>query len=361
MRINTLTLSADKPDDVARAAAILAGGGIGAVPTETVYGLAGDATNPAAVQRIFEAKGRPSSDPLIVHVADLETAHCLAQFSPVADVIAHAFWPGALTLVLPRLGPIPDAVTAGRPTVALRCPAHPVMQQLLRTSGLALAAPSANPFGRLSPTCAAHVINSLGGAIDFVMDGGSAGLGLESTILDVMDHPVWKIYRPGPVSSETLAKWAKSAGFDPRISDYSGSHDDTVESLPAPGLFGRHYAPRTPLFLVRNGSAINRNGKEDPEEPKQAVVLTGMGGEQSNPERGLFVCSTDGSLESAANRLYEILHALDSGTWSRIVFEMFPEGGLGTALNNRLSRAAGSHEHDNPRTSWPEGDAQPVV
>ncbi len=306
---DTLTLPAD-PEGLDRAAALLAEGRLVAFPTETVYGLGGDATNDTAAARIFEAKGRPRFNPLIVHVPDLAAARRLAVFDDTAERLAQAFWPGALTLVLPLaegagLAPL---VSAGLPTVAIRVPAHPLAQALLARTG-PLAGPSANPSGRISPTTAAHVLAGLTGRIAAVLDGGPCAVGLESTI--VATHPAPVLLRPGGLPAEALEA-CLGAPLD---------RQDAGEAINAPGQLASHYAPKASLRL-------------NAEAARAGEVLLGFGAMESD----LNLSATGDLVEAAAN-LFGHLHALDAKD-APIAVAPVPETGLGRAINDRLRRAA---------------------
>ena len=306
-------LLAPDGDGIARAAAFLRAGALVAMPTETVYGLAGDARNPSAVAGIFAAKGRPSHNPLIVHVPDLTAANELADLPPLAMALAHRFWPGALTIVAPLRdghGLVP-AVTAGLPTVALRVPAHPVAQDLLRAFGGPVAAPSANPSGRISPTTPAHVLAGLGGHISAVLDGGACAVGVESTIVTVVNDRL-HLLRPGGISAEALAQVA-------------GHAPETVTGGPvtAPGQLASHYAPRAAVRL-------------DVTEPGADETWIGFGPDCADAH---FNLSPTGDLHHAAAALFATLHAADA-LGRPIAFAPVPKTGLGVAINDRLRRAA---------------------
>jgi L-threonylcarbamoyladenylate synthase len=301
-------------DDAAITAAmeLLRSGQIVAIPTETVYGLAADASNADAVAKIYAAKGRPDFNPLIVHVADQSAAENLAEFSPMAHQLAQAFWPGPLTLVLP-LRPDADiagAVTAGLRTIALRCPAHPVMQALLKKTGLNIAAPSANKSGGISPTRAEHVLAGLGGAVPMILDGGPCSAGLESTIVAVRDNG-WQILRPGPVTS---AEIERVLGTSPLAA--SG---DNIE---APGQLASHYAPSKAVRL----NAIQQ-------EPGEWHI--GFGAIEGNDN-----LSASGDLAQAAANLFEALHRADASAALSISVAPIPHEGIGVAINDRLQRAS---------------------
>jgi L-threonylcarbamoyladenylate synthase len=291
---------------------LLRSGQIVAIPTETVYGLAADASNADAVAKIYAAKGRPDFNPLIVHVADPSAAENLAEFSPVAHQLAQAFWPGPLTLVLPlRSGAdIAGAVTAGLPTIALRCPAHPVMQALLKKTGLNIAAPSANKSGGISPTRAEHVLAGLGGAVPMILDGGPCSAGLESTIVAVRDSG-WQILRPGPV---TAADIERVLGTSP----LAVSGDD----IEAPGQLASHYAPSKALRL----NAIQQ-------EPGEWHI--GFGAIEGNDN-----LSASGDLAQAAANLFDALHRADASAALSISVAPIPHEGIGVAINDRLQRAS---------------------
>lgn len=289
---------------IAEAAALIGEGRIVAVPTETVYGLAGDARDGAAVAAIYAAKGRPQFNPLIVHVPDLATAQAIAHFGETAHGLATAYWPGPLTLVLP-LRPdsgIASLVTAGLPTIAIRIPAHPAMQALLKATGAPLAAPSANASGRISPTRASHVSDSLSGRIPLIIDAGPCVVGLESTIVAVREDGTLALLRHGPVD----------LGID-------AANSGTIE---APGQLASHYAPRKALRLNATQAL--------PDE-----WLIGFG-----PVAGHASLSPDGDLVEAAAQLFDALHRADASQYSRIAVAPVPDTGLGQAINDRLHRAA---------------------
>ncbi|WP_370190307.1 L-threonylcarbamoyladenylate synthase [Qipengyuania sp.] len=299
----TETLRADAVG-LARAAGILREGGLVAVPTETVYGLAARADSDEAVARIYAAKGRPSFNPLIVHVASLDQARGLAEFSAAAERLAGEHWPGPLTLVLPRRrkAGLATAVTAGLDTVALRMPAHPLMQRLLQEVGLALAAPSANRSGFISPTTAAHVLASLDGRIDAVLEGGECERGLESTIAAVRADGSIDLLRPGPIALEAEAG--------------DGEH------IEAPGQLASHYAPGKPVRL-------------DATQVAPDDFMIGFGAIV-----GDCTLSTRGDLAEAAARLYACLHEGARSEKPRIAVAPIPDEGIGIAINDRLRRAA---------------------
>jgi L-threonylcarbamoyladenylate synthase len=308
----TTDILAVNPDGFSRAAEVLRDGGLVAFPTETVYGLGADARNDLAVARIFEAKGRPRFNPLIVHVASVEKAKDLVEWNDEADRLAQAFWPGPLTLVLPLrdgngLSPL---VTADLPTLAVRMPAHPVAQGLLTGFDGPVAAPSANPSGKISPTLAQHVLDGLAGRIEAVLDGGSCDVGVESTIVGLWDTPV--LLRPGGLPAEAL---------EAALGGKLAAHTDG-DTLTAPGQMTSHYAPGAQVRL-------NATSVEDGE------VLLGFG-----PVDCTLNLSPLGDLREAAANLFHHLHALDAKGARGIAVSPIPHHGLGVAINDRLNRAA---------------------
>ncbi|NBD28748.1 MAG: threonylcarbamoyl-AMP synthase [Alphaproteobacteria bacterium] len=309
-QIETERLPADSTG-LDRAAALLATGGLVAIPTETVYGLAVDATDDAAVARLYRAKGRPSFNPLIVHVAGLDEARALVEMPPDAERLAQAFWPGALTLVLP-LRPesgISPLVTAGLDTLAVRVPAHPLAQGLLRRTG-PLAAPSANPSGQVSPTSAAHVLDGLSGRIAAVVDGGPCTVGVESTIVGFLPGPV--LLRAGGLPAEALEA---CLGAPLPIGGEAGQPI-------SPGQLASHYAPKG---AVRMNAAAAEPGE----------TMLGFG-----DVAGDLTLSASGDLVEAAASLFARLHELNEMGADRIAVAPIPETGLGWAINDRLRRAA---------------------
>lgn len=311
--------------DLARAAALLRAGELVAMPTETVYGLAGNALDAAAVARIFEVKDRPRFDPLIVHVAALEQARALVtHIPPAAQLLADAFMPGPLTLLLPRSGLIPDLVTAGSPLVAVRVPAHPMAQALLALLDFPLAAPSANPFGYISPTTAAHVAQQLGSKIPYILDGGPCTVGIESTIVGFYgEGPV--ILRKGGISVEAIEAIVGPVA----VREHSSSHPE------APGMLKSHYAPRVPLVLGHLPTLLAAH-------EGRAVGLLSLSDHYAQvPAEWQVQLSPTGDLAEAARQLFAALRYLDGLPISLIVGELVPEEGLGRGINDRLRRAAG--------------------
>jgi L-threonylcarbamoyladenylate synthase len=302
-------------------------GGLVAVPTETVYGLAGDATSRAACLRIFAAKGRPSNDPLIVHISSLRELGRVAVPNGAALKLAKRFWPGALTMVLPKTAAIPDEATAGLASVAVRMPSHPLFRKLITLSGVPIAAPSANPFGYVSPTTALHVAKSLGGKIRHILDGGPSAIGLESTIVDLRDPGRPAILRPGAVTRTEIAKVLGVSVSAHRRSP--GGRGGRI----APGQMPRHYSPRTPVVLHARISL--RAAQAAPAEA-WLFVSRPAGARAKN----VFWLDSKGDLPRAARRLFAVLRRLDEGAFQRIHVERPMGGGLAEALRDRLTRAA---------------------
>lgn len=310
--------------DLGVAAAWLRRGEPVAIPTETVYGLAANALDPAAAARIFEVKNRPTFDPLIVHVGSLEAVERYAlSFPPAAQALAAQFWPGPLTLLLPKRPEIPDLVTAGLPRVALRWPAHPVAQALLQSLAFPLAAPSANPFGYVSPTTAQHVHDQLHGRIPYILDGGPCSVGVESTIVGFEgDETI--VYRLGGLPLEAL-----EAVAGPLRVQLNQSSNPA-----APGMLSSHYAPRKPLFLIEPGAPL-------PDTHPMPVGLIALKPRTDLPPGVLAIpLSDDGDLSTAAQRLFGALRQFDQTVVTAIYAERCPEVGLGRAINDRLRRAA---------------------
>lgn len=320
-------------DALQRAADVLRGGGLVAIPTETVYGLAAVATDPDAVARIFTAKGRPSSNPLIVHVANAEAAEPLvASWPETAARAAARHWPGPLTMVLPAAAVVPAVVRAGGPTVAVRCPAHPVTASLLRLLGKPLAAPSANRSGMISPTTAAHVAASLGEAVDLILDGGTCDCGIESTVLDLSVSPP-QILRPGPIDRVTIEQ-SLACGV-------AGPGSDADAAGRSPGLLPRHYAPRAILHVLCDSHQLVR---ERLEQGKRVGWIT----------RGEPATTCSMTLDSEvlqhvdlpsdpagyARELYATLHRLDDAGADAIIVEAPPSDDAWQAVTDRLTRAS---------------------
>ena len=324
-------MSTEIGTDIARAAEAIRAGKLVGMPTETVYGLAANALDADAVAGIFEAKGRPRFDPLIVHVADVSA---LSEVARVPDAsratvqqLAEAFWPGPLTLVLPRRSAVPDLVTSGLDTVAVRVPAHPMARELIRAAGAPVAAPSANPFGYISPTTAAHVAAQLGEAVRYVLDGGPCEVGVESTILALDGDSVTQL-RPGGIPREAI-----EARLGRAIAQRESTSDP--ERPEAPGQLDAHYAPRASLLLAAPGeleALVSEHAAESPYVIGYRTIPEGARGRALAP---------DGDLRAAARELFGALREADASGAGLILAARFPGEGLGAAIGDRLRRAAG--------------------
>lgn len=333
MQTQVLQIDAQSPDPalIAQAAAVLRAGGLAAFPTETVYGLGANALDPAAVARIFAAKGRPANNPLIVHVAETaDAAQVVSLWPELAARLAEHFWPGPLTLILPHAAALPDLVTAGGPTVAVRLPAHPVARALIRAAGVPVAAPSANRSSQLSPTRAEHVLDDLHGEVDLILDAGPTPGGLESTVLDVTTSPP-RLLRPG-----LLAPSAIEAIIGSIVRPTPVSRNDQAPRR-SPGMMERHYAPRARLecatdsgwarvdVLVREGARVG-------------LLTFDIRPHQQVP--GLFVARMPTAPADYAARLYAVLHEMDAAEAERIVVELPPDTEEWLAVRDRLRRAS---------------------
>lgn len=330
-------LAASDPTAVRLAAEVIRSGGLVAFPTETVYGLGCNALNPDAVARVFEVKQRPSFDPLIVHIeARSSLDHLVQTISPSEHRLMDALWPGPLTLVLGKCENVPGLVTTGLPTVAIRMPAHPVAQALIRAAGVPIAAPSANPFGYVSPTTAEHVRQALGNQIDLILDGGPCPIGVESTIVSMAGAQP-ELLRPGALPLSDI-----EAIIGPLT--YRGGND---QRPPAPGRLGRHYATRTPLTILSAPGAHH----VEPGERAGLLTITGTGnlGDYTVVE----VLSPRGDLREAGRNLFASLRRLDAFGLDRLYAEPCEEQGLGCAIMDRLRRCAA--------TPWQEREFSPVV
>jgi L-threonylcarbamoyladenylate synthase len=348
LQTHWLSVNAAAPEAavIAQAATIVRGGGLVAFPTETVYGLGADALNAQAVARIFAAKERPAYDPLIVHIADVQSLALLAVDMPaLVYPLARRFWPGPLTLVLPKSAAVPEIVTAGGATVAVRCPRHPVALALIRAAATPIAAPSANRFSHTSPTLAQHVWDDLHGRIEMILDGGATPIGVESTVLDLA-HGSPRLLRPGGVPVEALeAEIGPVLRSQPRTNKID--NDVGQAPLASPGLLDRHYAPQAPLLLVvcEQASLPARFG-----ETVQSYLRAGkrvgvlLASEDATPLAHPAMVRLDlGSLQAldgVAARLFAALRQLDAAGVEVIVARSFPGHGLGLAINDRLRRAA---------------------
>jgi L-threonylcarbamoyladenylate synthase len=308
--------------DIAHAAALLGRGEIVAIPTETVYGLAANAYDEAAVLKIFQAKQRPAFDPLIVHIHQgAQVQDLVRELPPGADALMAQFWPGPLTLVLPKAPRVPDLVTSGLDTVAVRMPAHPVAQQLLQALPFPLAAPSANPFGYVSPTTAQHVADQLGGKVPYILDGGPCTVGVESTIVGwEQEEQRWLLYRPGGTPVERIeAVIGRTAPAKKQL-------------LPAsPGMLESHYAPRKSVIIGDVPALLREHAGK-----RIGVISFSTDHGAAHNE----VLSPSGDIAEAARHLFAALRRLDAGDPDLILAEVFPQEGLGVAINDRLRRAA---------------------
>jgi L-threonylcarbamoyladenylate synthase len=312
-------------NDIQRAKQLLTTGGLVAIPTETVYGLAGNAFDPRAVASIYEVKNRPTFNPLITHTDSLQKAVRYVQaVPPLAQKLADAFWPGPLTLLLPKSSMLPDIVTAGSDRVAVRVPQHPLTLSLLQQLDFPLAAPSANPFGYISPTNADHVQEQLGDKISYILDGGSCSVGIESTIVGIENNTI-VIYRLGGISVEELEKINSKVQFN---------HHDAEELPAAPGMLKSHYAPTKKVII---GNLVDLL----PQYSHQRVGLIAFKNIFSQvPEEQQRILSGTGDLNEAAQRLFSALRQLDKLPVDVILAELVPNYGLGRAINDRLMRAS---------------------
>lgn len=311
--------------DISKAVALLNNEELVAIPTETVYGLAGNIYSEKAIQSIFETKERPFFNPLIVHIPSVDYLDTIVSYVPEkAKLLADKFWPGSLTLVLPKKDTIPDLITAGKATVAVRVPNHPVTLELLKQLEFPLAAPSANPFNRISPTTAQHVEGYFKDKIDMVLDGGACKNGIESTIIGFEDdEPI--IYRLGSISIEAIATVAGKISIK----------NKKEQNPEAPGMLDKHYAPSTPTVLSDD---ISEELKKHPN--KRVGILSFKTSFENHAIQHQIIVSAKGDLSEATSKLYNALHELDSLDLDIIIAEIFPDFGLGKSINDRLQRAA---------------------
>ncbi len=328
---------------MAEAGRILREGGLVAFPTETVYGLGGDGLNPKASAKIYAAKGRPSDNPLIIHIADMEALKVLTKNIPEkARLLADRFWPGPLTMILPKADAVPKETTGGLETVALRMPADPTAYELIRSSGVYIAAPSANTSGRPSPTSASHVIEDLSGKIDMIIDGGKVDIGLESSIVD-LTGPVPTILRPGYITKAMLEEVIGPVEVDQAI---LADHEDPSLRPKAPGMKYKHYAPKGDLVVVEGpGQAVAEKINEltalhKAEGLKVAVIASEENMDLYDADLKLNIGSKTHEETIAAN-LFEVLRKMDDLGADKIYSESFAGAGLGAAIMNRLLKAAG--------------------
>jgi len=324
--VKSQILTASAPESIRLAGETIRMGGLVAFPTETVYGLGCDALNPDAAAKVFEAKQRPQFNPLIVHIADRrQLDRVVTTLTTTAQQLIDQFWPGPLTLVLPKQPIVPDLVTAGLNTVAIRMPNHPVAQALIREAGTPIAAPSANPFGYVSPTTAQHVADGLGSTIDLVLDGGPCPIGVESTIVSLIG-PQAELLRPGSITLEQL-----SAVIGPLRRSSS-----LVDQPTAPGQLARHYATQTPVTIltsIKARPALNKN-------ERAGLLIFSQASATDERFAAIEVLSTTGDLREAARHLFAALRRLDTQGLDRIYVEPCLEVGLGMAIMDRLRRCA---------------------
>ena len=347
IKMKTIVAKADLENEelFRKASDILKSGGLVAFPTETVYGLGGDALNPKASEKIYSAKGRPSDNPLIVHIADTASVWELAaEVSTQAQMLMEAFWPGPLTIIFKKKDIVPHETTGGLETVAIRMPSHPAAMKLIKDSGVYIAAPSANLSGRPSPTTAAHVEEDLSGRIDMILDGGPVGIGIESTIIDMStDTPT--ILRPGYITKDMLEEVLPEVKIDPAVSGRTMKKDIVAK---APGMKYRHYAPKGQLTLVEGDkdkviAKINELVREKKEEGYKVGVI---GTDETLDAYHADILRSIGSRqkpESVAANLYRILREFDDLECDYMYSESFFEQGLGNAIMNRMLKAAGYH------------------
>ncbi len=333
----SLRVDAQRPDPalIARAAGIIRGGGLVAFPTETVYGLGANAWDAAAVARIFHAKGRPASDPLIVHIAEISQLSQVARdVPPSVPLLSRHFFPGALTLVLRKSARIPDNLSAGMDTVALRMPDHVVARALIKAAGVPIAAPSANTFSRPSPTSAEHVLDDLADKVDLVLDGGPAQIGIESTIVSLVDEPP-RLLRPGGISLEALRALLPDLQYTPHFAN------DADAAVPAPGTLLRHYSPRARLLLFRGDDcAVYAAMRAEIARHSRVGLLLRQRDAEQFADLDNQIESLGSNSEQAAERLFAGLRALDKAGVAVILARAPEQRGLGLALHDRLLRAA---------------------
>jgi len=325
------------PENIALAAQLLREGGLVAFPTETVYGLGANALNVMAVEGIFKAKGRPTEDPLIVHIASLnELDDLVSEMDDLAFSLAERFWPGPLTLVLPKTKNVPELVTSGLASVAVRMPHHMVAAELIRQCGSPVAAPSANLFGHTSPTTAAHVAADLKGRIPLILDGGPTRVGLESTVVQIENGKA-RILRSGGITREEIEKVAGEVSVL--------THDrEAIEGLPSPGLLAKHYSPYAEMIYIRGEGSreeVLRIATDEAAHEKVGILISGKLPEQTDIENLLIArLGDEDDLAAVARNIYASLRWLDQQGVKRIYCHDFPETGIGAAIRDRLRRAA---------------------
>ena len=314
--------------EILKATALLNDGKVVAIPTETVYGLAANAFDEKAIEQIFQIKQRPLFNPLIVHIKSIDYLDTIAQqIPPIAQQLANEFWPGALTLILPKKSIIPSIVTAGKDTVGIRMPSHPIALELLNQLDFPLAAPSANPFGYISPTTSEHVKKQLGNKIPMILEGGACAKGIESTIIGFEDNePI--LYRVGAISKEAIESFIGKIKVKSKASA-------TPE---APGMLSKHYSPKTKLIVSENIPEYIKNNNVE-----NTGFLLFSNTPDSIPIHNCILVTKNKNLDEAAHNLYASLHELDERKFDLIIAEKFPEYGIGSSLNDRLYRAQETH------------------
>jgi L-threonylcarbamoyladenylate synthase len=315
-------------------AGLLQSGKVVGMPTETVYGLAGNALDETSVRKIFDVKGRPLIDPLIVHFSNLEAAEAHIESNDSVRRLAEAFWPGPLTIVVPKKSSIPDIVTAALPSVAIRVPQHPVFRSILERLDFPLAAPSANPFGYVSPTLASHVAHTLGSRIQAVLDGGPCDFGLESTIIDLRKPEAPVILRHGPITETQI-----NETLNVQVSSHIAPTDDGAAQS-APGLLTQHYSPNARVTLLPHGEASTSNTAPAP----QIALICNQKPTWHADQPNIFWLSENGDLNEIAHNLFELIQRLDQQGYQQMRIEQACEVGLGQAINDRLRRAAAKLE-----------------
>ncbi|MGJ8641364.1 MAG: L-threonylcarbamoyladenylate synthase [Opitutaceae bacterium] len=329
---HSCTIFQPTEDALDTCAQLLREGNVVGVPTETVYGLAGNPLCEDSARKIFSVKGRPLIDPLIVHFPDVKAAIAHIQVNTAVELLAETFWPGPLTMVVKKKDSIPDIVTAGLPSVAIRVPRHPVFRSLLKRLEFPLAAPSANPFGYVSPTLASHVHGTLGERIPAIIDGGPCLLGIESTIIDLRDPFQPAILRHGPITQEALAKALGTTVIDHTAGIGNGRPQT------APGQLTQHYSPRAQVRLFQNGTVPEKLAAIT--HHKSHAVVFNQKPRLAPLSDHTFWLSEDGSLESVAHNLFELIQRLDQQGFDELHVELSPGEGIGKAINDRLKRAA---------------------
>ena len=318
------------------AANILKSGGLVAFPTETVYGLGADATDKTAAQKIYAAKGRPSDNPLIIHIANPEDAEKYAYTSPLYYKLAKAFMPGPLTIIMPKKDSVPDEVTGGLDSVAVRCPSHEIARALIEVADVAIAAPSANLSGTPSPTCADHVIKDMNGRIDAIIDGGECDIGLESTIVKIMDTEKLILLRPGAITADALSCVCENVEISPAVMNMLKKDERPL----SPGMKYRHYAPSAPLVLIDGDADDTIAFFKKAQAEEKCIILCYSEELTSLDQDNVIDIGFKSNLEEQAKRLFAALRMADTLDADIIYAHLPPHDGLGLALYNRMIRAA---------------------